>query len=241
MRALFTGLTILGTFVTVALFVYLPVVWLNLVFTFSDLPSSNIPYYDNASSSYNRYNSMWWIISTDVLRFIGPNIASYTINLILLQKQGYLAATTWYTIVMIMLVIVEAFKVAVFTWQFVYCGSYQLCRNFDPSGNPESANYVFLIMWIYSMSFLAIWVIYNVLVDTIKRYALLQLTETYTKGDEVPVLQLHVNHDYEDETEEEEYERPPLRSERRAPQRVSSRQSEEPRNQSRQDRKSSRR
>lgn len=210
MKELFFGITIFGTFVFLALFAYFPIVWLNLVFTFGDLTSSNIPYYDNASSSYDRYNSMWWIIATDILRFVGPGIATYTITLILLQRQGYLAAITWYIIVMVILVILEAFKVVVFTWQFVYCGSYQLCRNFDPSGNPESANYVFLTMWIYDMAFLFIWIIYSVLSDTIRRYALKLLTENLSNSEDVPVLQLNLNHDNDwdgDESDDMEYKK----------------------------------
>jgi hypothetical protein len=61
MKGIFIFYTVYGTLVFLTLLAYFPIVYLNLTFTFDYLQSSDIPFYDNASSAYQRYNAMWWI------------------------------------------------------------------------------------------------------------------------------------------------------------------------------------
>lgn len=171
MKPLFYGVTVYNAVIFILLIVYFPIVWLNLVFTFDYLSSNDVPYYDNASSAYDRYNAMWWIIALDILRFVGPAMASFTLGLMLLEKSGMVATLLWYTIIMIILMVLEIAKAVVFTWQWVYCSDYQLCRNFNPSGNPSSANYVFIIMTVSDYGFFLFFIIYLGLSSAMGKYA----------------------------------------------------------------------
>lgn len=142
-----------------------------MTFTFDYLTSSDIPFYDNASASYDRYNAMWWIMTFDIFRWIGPLMASFTVGLILLDPGSQSSITLFYTITFIILIVLEVVKIVIWTWQYVYCQDYQLCRNFNPSGNPDSANYVFYIFWIYSMAYLLIFIVYSAMVSVLKKEA----------------------------------------------------------------------
>jgi hypothetical protein len=195
MKSLFYGVTIYNAIVFILLIAYFPIVWLNLVFTFSYLDSNDVPYYDNASSSYDRYNAMWWIIALDIMRVIGPAMASCTLGLLLLDKSGFISNILWYTVVFIVLLVFEIAKGVIFSWQWVYCSDYQLCRNFNPNGNASTANYVFVTMAISDWVFALLFAIYLGISSAMGKYARLQTATSIYNGmrdDEERISVMHV-------------------------------------------------
>lgn len=206
MRSTFIGLVVVNTLVVVSLFVYFPLTWFNLVFTFDDLPSDNVPYYNDASSAYDRYNAMWWILSTDILRWIAPLYCGFTITMLIMEKRSSIFALTAYTVIFIVLFILEVAKAVIFTWQLVYCSDYQLCRNFDTSGNPNTANYVFITIVAYDYWFIVAYIIYMAFSDALRKEAALELgIESFTSNSQEHLITLNIgSNDDSDDGEEDD-------------------------------------
>jgi hypothetical protein len=170
MRAVFFWCMLYNAIVVVWLFVYFPLVFLNLVFPFSDLPISDVSYYNGNSGNYDRYAIEWFIYASDIFRFIPPLLLTFTLTQALLDTKSVIGILTFYMIFNTILAILELVKAIKYTWDWIYCKDYQFCRSFDSDdgGNPNDANYVFITVAITSYVYLIFDIIYLILSRPIK-------------------------------------------------------------------------
>jgi hypothetical protein len=160
-----------GAFLIV-LIIYLITVWLNLIFTFNQLPLTNIPFYQectpdilgatlcsfyNFAYSTNRYYWLWWFIITDSFLILLPYLIFMNILLVIFNKITNLNTFLAHTLPYSILTALQLIKALMYTIGVVYCADVNFCRNYNSSdgiSNPASPNWVYLIMLIFSYIFL---------------------------------------------------------------------------------------
>ncbi len=161
----FIGVSVLNLIWVLALFFYFPGVYLNLTFTHTNL--TEVPYYSDSISlaTTNRYHWEWWVYASDVLRILPPIIfLFFYCNLILHKNAGVL----WYTVSMVILLLIDTAKMLKLFWHWGFCASYQFCRAYsarnDGTGeDPAVPNYNFhMIMW-FNVGFFILTLIYTFL------------------------------------------------------------------------------
>jgi len=160
---------ILNGITGVAFIILAALVLQNLVYTFDELTISDIPFYNNAGSTAQtrRLQFYWWFFASDLLRWI-PIVIS-TDALFRAANYGDFNSIP-YLVGIIFLLILETIKSI---WLFViwgtYCSSFQFCRNYDVLGDPNDANWVFLVAVWATFSFIWIDLIYSILIYIIRR------------------------------------------------------------------------
>lgn len=151
----------------VALLVYFPLVWLNVVFTFSALPGTDIPYYN--PNNLPRYGPIWWILALDILRFLPifylfimlsiPRRYAPKINLKSINTNDYskpqIELRIGWNALLIILIIVELLKFI--AYMISWADDISVFDNcVDPPNADGCSNYIFYMAWISSLLF-AIW------------------------------------------------------------------------------------
>jgi len=160
---------ILNAITGVAFIILNALVIQNLVFTFNELTISDIPFYNNAGSTNQtrRLQFYWWFFASDLLRFL-PIVISID-ALFRAANYGDFNSIP-YLVGIIFLLILETIKSI---WLFViwgtYCSSFQFCRNYDTLGDPNDANWVFLVSVWTTFSFIWVNLIYSILIYIIRR------------------------------------------------------------------------
>lgn len=115
------------------------VVLQNFVFTFYALSISDIPYYDiagNTSQTF-RLNFEWWQWGSDLLWFFPPLLL---LNQLILINSFKFKNNIFYIITMVILLLLDVAKLVYRGYWYIYCASYQFCRNYDILVNPSNAN-----------------------------------------------------------------------------------------------------
>jgi hypothetical protein len=151
----------------VALIIYFPLVWLNVVFTFSALPGTDIPYYN--PNNLPRYGPIWWILALDILRFLpifylfimlsiprryAPKINPKSINTNDYSKPHIELRIGWNTLLAI-LIIIEILKFI--AYMISWADDISVFDNcVDPPNAAGCSNYIFYMAWISAL-FFAIW------------------------------------------------------------------------------------
>jgi len=171
MKDLFIFFAVLNTITLLSLLFYFPIVWLNMVFTFSELSTSNIPYYNTDLEcfafacfffSQTRYHWLWWELATDVFRIFLPVLPLY--NMLLIQYFKWKEIFWSYTIPICLLAVVEIFKSIKIAVGLSICNEVQSCRNFksaDPTVKSYQPNYVYISTLAFSLGFFLLCVIYG--------------------------------------------------------------------------------
>ena len=135
-----------------SLLVYFPFVHLNLVFTHDNLAVSDVSYYNpnKAESTTERFHFEWYLFASDALRIALPVLPLFTMANLLIDGPS---SMIWYTIIIFILLAVEAVKLFKYSYNLVFCEDFQFCRNFDPSGDSNKPNIVFIVMYAYTFAF----------------------------------------------------------------------------------------
>jgi hypothetical protein len=159
MRSIFIGISIINTLVVLALLVYFPFVFLNLVFTNDYLTVSDVPYYnpDKSESITERYHFHWYLIGSDVLRIALPILPLFTMANLLIDGPS---SMIWYTIIFFILVSIEATKFFLYSYYLVFCEDFQFCRNINPDEDSNKPNVTFIVMYAYSIGFALLTILY---------------------------------------------------------------------------------
>lgn len=152
----FVVLNLYNAIVVISLLIYFPTVFLNLVFTFDDLPVANIPYYSESitTAKSDRYQYEWFFYALDVLRIIPPIFLNFQISSNIVHGKSSMLA---YYVVMGVCLIVEFANFLKRSIDWGLCSSTQLCRGYETS--PATANYVFLVAFWYN----AAWVLFDMI------------------------------------------------------------------------------
>ena len=165
--------TFFSGLIFLSMIVYIPLVYLNLTFTFDDLTAATIPFY---TGSVNRYAFDWWIIATDVLRLVIPFylifITAVPIDSILrgISPNFY---QNIFRVFVIIVSLVEVFKILSFLLSIAYKGSCFICTETYNCTSPgcTGGNFVFYIMLGYSIGFLVLYFIIGIgFMNSIKEY-----------------------------------------------------------------------
>jgi hypothetical protein len=126
----------------------------NLIFTHDSLTTSDIPFYDSSlgETTTRWYRYHWWEYASDSLRIIPTLLAYMAIIIGVHFKIKYVGFYVGMTSLLLTLEILKSFKRAV---DYVRCGSFQLCRNYDVGTNeiPSSANAVFVASAFFTFTF----------------------------------------------------------------------------------------
>lgn len=169
--SIINGITVIG------LTIYLPTVYLNYTFTSTFLTTADVPYYSVGlgSSQTNRYNANWFMSAMDVFMIIPPVMVFYTAFMVLLREKTddlelQPPSIIFYYVITIIIAIMEYVKMIYKIIQYIYCEDRNFCRNFDPSGNPGIANYVFLFDLSFSIIFPVLATVYVAMGLVIKNY-----------------------------------------------------------------------
>jgi hypothetical protein len=149
---------------------YFIIVFQNLVFTFGELPVSDIPYYDpnnvgTLGTSYSdRYNYEWVVFVSDVIRVTIP--ASFEFlkgaTLFTMTSIETYVVSAYYVFVLI----IEILKMIWRLWVWWFCVDFQFCRNYDPNNCFQKfdcpANYVWLVVVWYNIIFVVFMIFYMI-------------------------------------------------------------------------------
>jgi hypothetical protein len=155
-------INVFNSIVLLSLIFYFPYVFLNLVFTHETLTPSDVPYYDPliTTARSDRYEYEWYFTALDTMRIIPPCMLLFTLLYFVIYGESYLIL---YTLVIIVCILVELMNLIKRTVAYVDCSNWQICRNFDPTGDPGKPNTVFLVMFWYNLAFLIIDIIYGLI------------------------------------------------------------------------------
>lgn len=168
---IFVIVAVINLFQILAIFFYFPLVTENLIFTFSDLQPSDIPFYNgnDESTDTDRYRFDWWVFAFDILRFVPPLLAFMEI---ITEDIFKYHNPLPYIIIDALIAVIETLKLFYFLIRWIGCSNYQLCRGFNSSSSsPSSANYVFLSVVFFCMFFWITSIIYAVLSSEIAKGA----------------------------------------------------------------------
>lgn len=176
MEKLFMGYA-LGNGILFLLFIaYFPVVWLNFVFTFDQLPIANVPFYYTCTVnevvcffvdiffSPKRYYFAWWVFAFDIFLIGLIVLPFYNLLLAVLnnKKRMNLFFSCTLPIGLISLFQILKFVYIVIGW--VFCEANNLCRNYDcgqPDVNCNAANWLYIYAFSFSLAFLIYSVVYT--------------------------------------------------------------------------------
>lgn len=175
----FVGVLVYMTITLVALFIYFPLVWLNVVFTFNYLPASAVPYYNSGIATTEglpQYGWTWWSLALDLFRFIPifylfivlsiPKRYSPKID----PKDKRVQLNLGWNILLAILAVIEAVKAVMFGFMAINSLS-NFANCFDIT--TSCTNYIFWMAFWYSIAFLLwdiIWIF--LLGSSIQRYVL---------------------------------------------------------------------
>lgn len=179
MKEFYPIITTLNIVVLISLFAYFSAVYLNLVFTFDFLSTSDVSYYDPTlvgllGSSYSdRYNWEWWVFLSDITRFLVPIMFQFMIITSIMYNdksvRDIIAVTT------ILILIGEFLKLIWRAYVWWFCVDFQFCRNFNPNHCKQKWDCVpnFIWMWAfwYGFAFFVILIIYTIIFATFDAYA----------------------------------------------------------------------
>lgn len=163
---------VFSTITFVALVIYFPLVWLNVVFTSSALPGTDVPYY--SPNNLPQYGPIWWILAFDIFRFLP---IFYLMIMLSIPKQyqpkndnrfytdqGYrgrnhIDLRVGWNILLAILIVLEFVKFIAYMISWAD-GASVFDNCFDPPNAAGCSNYIFYMAWISSLIFLlwnAIW------------------------------------------------------------------------------------
>lgn len=156
---MFTLVLVFTIITTVALIIYFPLVWENLIFNFVGLPCANVPFYNGGC--LNRYGVEWWFIATDIFRWI-PIFYLY-IMLALPLATDKPDGKSWaivYKVIMIFGAVAELVKFIYYAIMLItFWGIVSVLPNCTTSGC-TGYNFVYWLIFGYSLGFffwLLIW------------------------------------------------------------------------------------
>jgi len=154
--------TIVAGIYALATVFYFPLVFLNLTWTHDGLPLANVLYYNAAGSNAQvaRYAAQWWWVATDALRILVPGVAIgfvwyysvYKTGTDLLEEAG--VSTGLYIFVFTLITVVDLAKAGYYSYFWAFdCDGWQICRNDDPAGNANDANFSYVYMTSFTIGF----------------------------------------------------------------------------------------
>ena len=158
----FVAFTIVAGIYALATVFYFPLVFLNLTWTHDGLPLANVLYYNAAGSNAQvaRYAAQWWWVATDALRILVPGVAIgfvwyysvYKTGTDLLEEAG--VSTGLYIFVFTLITVVDLAKAGYYSYFWAFdCDGWQICRNDDPAGNANDANFSYVYMTSFTIGF----------------------------------------------------------------------------------------
>lgn len=168
MKHAFVIVAIVASLDVIAILFYFPLAYLNLTFTFDDLPVGDIPFYNPSTSiaQTNRYNYGWWEMATDSFRFLQPILMYMAICTEMLWGPH---SPMGYIIPLAIIAVLETLKTVVRSYWWAVCSTWQFCRNFDTSMPAGSANYVWISIVIFQIFFFIISLLYLWLITVIAK------------------------------------------------------------------------
>lgn len=130
----------------------------NLVFTDSNLPVKNIPYYDpSKGETTERFALEWWIYATDSLRVFPIGYSYFSL---LMKMMFNINSFFLYVAPMGVMAVIELTKLIKFSTNIWMCSDYQFCRNYDPSES-SVPNEQFKSVVGFCVGFLLLFVLYT--------------------------------------------------------------------------------
>lgn len=170
MRELCFAFALANAIFVILLLFYFPIVWLNLLFTFSDLPTENIPFYGECGEtavtstfcvlldfffSTGRYHFFWWLMMTDVFLIAVPIIPFATMLYLIFRKE-WQNIFPMYTLPLSFIAAFQLVKVLFLSLGYAFCQNIDPCRNFnsaDENQNPNQPNYVYACATFFGIPF----------------------------------------------------------------------------------------
>ena len=138
------------------LFVYFPWVFLNLTFTFTELPPSKIPWY--LGNALPRYGFDWCLLALDMTLLIPPFIAIYITGVPFHGKYSVVGNQSFFQYTTYIIATFEIIKalmyILVYAW--IWPSASVIDDNWVVDSPTTSKNYIFWIMFGTSL-FFSIW------------------------------------------------------------------------------------
>jgi hypothetical protein len=166
------GVGLLNLVFTAALAFYYATVFLNFTFTFANLAESDIAFYTTSPSTpSDRFGTMWWLIALTALRIVIPLCTTGALAHAIVYR-----ATTVLTLAQIW-IFFHAVLELVLTGAFLInlygvntCEDVNVCRNWNPLGDPNEANWLFVFLaWFAFATFLVLVIFFFILGSAIGR------------------------------------------------------------------------
>jgi hypothetical protein len=170
MKNFFIQISIANGILILLLFAYIPVVYLNLVFTFKQLPITNIPFYYECSISTlgttvcylietflatNRLSLTWWLFFFDIFLFALVILPIFNLLILVFKKKRmnlFLSYSLWVGLI----AATQTLKIAYLIIGFIFCQFFQICRSYnsaDPNVNANNPNWLYIYVFVFSVIF----------------------------------------------------------------------------------------
>ena len=180
-KSLFNICNISTSILFILLLFYFPIVLLNLVFTFNNLSTEDVPYYytctDNGNLpcglvntflAPNRLGYTWWMLSFDITLPALLFIPYITILHIEYSKKNELVGLFFiYCLPIGIIATLQIYKFVTFNCIFIFiCQWGQVCRNFysndsDSDSNPQEPNWIFIFQFVFNAIFIIYSLVYS--------------------------------------------------------------------------------
>lgn len=166
------GVNIFNLLFTAALAFYYAMVFLNFTFTFADLAESDIPFYTTSPSVASaRFEVMWWLVALTGLRVVIPLCTTGALaHAIVHRTTTMLTLAQMWIFFHAVLELVLAGAFLIYLYGVNTCEDVNLCRNWDPVGDPNEANWLFVFLaWFALATFVVLVVFFFLIRSAIKR------------------------------------------------------------------------
>jgi hypothetical protein len=179
MKEFYPIITALNTVVFISLFAYYAAVYLNVVFTFKYLTTSDVSYYDPTlmgllGSDYsNRYSWEWWVFLSDILRVLVPIMYEFMVVTTVMYNNKSVRDIVALSTVLIL--VGEVLKLIWRGYVWWFCVDFQFCRNFNENNCKQKfdcpANFIWQWAFLYGLAFVVILILYTLLLSIFDSYA----------------------------------------------------------------------
>lgn len=161
-------------FVLAVTIVYGPLVFMNVVFTFSALPGTDVPFYNSYNSlGVPQYGTEWWFLALDMWRPVPVLLILMVLSFpSSIHNDGGTWATVWQVLVGLTGFGLELVKAGYWTWLAIFYNTSNIDNCY--TGAPNSCfNVVFWLILIFAWVFVVFFGIFAFsLPSTIEKYRL---------------------------------------------------------------------
>jgi hypothetical protein len=150
------------------LFFYLPLVWLNTVFTLnsSNFTPANVPFYSGIYNSIpnkfvfdtNRYWFFWFVLASDIVMLLQLFVWwPFLVRKVAVGLQRNLATAFLIIFTALTFVLQLAKGLVSFGFAIFACGNITFCRDYNPAIVSGTPNYVFYLFLLFETFVFPVW------------------------------------------------------------------------------------